>query len=151
MAVISASNYTSHTEHVILPRDIDKLIESLRKAAVGLPDEAYELTEDEEVELAALTAFRDEVVRVTGKLFDEATIVPEDEFEDYARDWASEIENIELVDAYVDWKRFADALKNNDYAYSRLCQGDEDRVTDVDGARVILLMEHDVEELAVQS
>lgn len=124
MASIRTGDYMSQIDHEIVGSSLTARIEELRKAPLGLDDEAYELTEDEEDELAALRAFRDEVEQVTGNHFDEATIVPAEEFTEHARDWAHGIADLELVDTFVDWEKFADSLKND--AYKPLAFGDDE-------------------------
>lgn len=116
MAAISVGDYVGGNHREITPNEISSRIEELQKAPLGLPDEAYELSDDEEDELAALIDFRDEVERVTGKHFDESTIVPEGEFQDHARDWAHGIGDFEFLDTYVDWEKFATDLRGEQYA-----------------------------------
>jgi hypothetical protein len=107
---ISIDDYRRAGQREIVPADISDRIETLRKAPLGLPDEAYDLDENEEAELSALVAFRDRVEQVTGNHFDEATIVPADEFEAHARDWAHGIGDFEFLDRYVNWAEFAEDL-----------------------------------------
>lgn len=113
MASISADDYTIHDQHVILPDDINNRIHYLRQATQGSQRQGS-APEDIE-EFNALRDFRDEVCARTGRRFAEATIVPESQFEDYARYEAHAVADIDIVDAYVDWARFAGNLKNDGY------------------------------------
>jgi hypothetical protein len=115
MAAISVGDYIGGNHREITPSEITARIDELQKAPLGLADEAYELSDDEEDELAALIDFRDDVERHTGNHFDEATIVPEGEFQDHARDWAHGIGDIDWLDSYVNWAEFASDLKGDRY------------------------------------
>lgn len=74
-------------------RDLDERLteledmESAYLDSIGSPMEEAPLDDDEQAELSALRELRDEV----GEWSDGNTMIPEDEFEDYARDLAYDI------------------------------------------------------------
>jgi antirestriction protein len=87
-------------------RDLEKEADELRDRV----DDGEELDEDEAKRLAEIESLRDEI----GEWFDGATLIPEDDFEDYARELAEDIGAID-PDAswpltYIDWEAAAEAL-----------------------------------------
>jgi uncharacterized protein YdcH (DUF465 family) len=95
---------------------INQLNDEIQQAQQdGMPLGDPDLT-DLQKRLGQLLEFYDEVKRVTGNHFDEATIVPEDLFEDHMRDWAHENGEVSAdLAGYVDWEKFAAAARQ-DYA-----------------------------------
>lgn len=122
MGDITVGDYVSQSQHEISASDINDRIEALKATIRECQQDNQEPDEDDERELAALIEFRDEVQRTTGNHFDEATIVPEDEFRDWARDWAHGIGDFEFLDKYVRWKEFAEDLRGD---YTALDFGDD--------------------------
>jgi hypothetical protein len=119
--MISASDYVSMSQHEIFPTDINDRITWLRSVEKdnGAAEE-LEMCDEEREELAALVDFRDRVQAETGNHFDEATIVPEDQFTEHARDWANSIADLDFLDSYVDWDEFAADLKGDRYTEMEL-------------------------------
>jgi hypothetical protein len=113
---ISADDYVSMSTHEISPTDINDRIEDLKKTVREAQHDGGEPFDEDVAELDALVAFRDEVERITGNHFDEAAIVPASTFEEHARDWAHGITDVDFLDTYVDWAKFADDLKGDRYA-----------------------------------
>ena len=124
MAAISASDYTSHDQHEIFAQDINNRIEELKRGIREAQQESQEPDADDVEECDALIAFRHRVEAETGNHFDEATIVPEDEFQNHARDWAHGISDFEFMDKYVKWEEFAEDLKTGGQ-YNALDFGDD--------------------------
>jgi hypothetical protein len=115
MNSISAGDYVSHDQHEIFAGDINDRIEQLRKTTREARQDGDEPFDEDVAELDALVEFRDQVQVETGNHFDEATIVPADQFEEHARDFAHGIADIEFLDTYVDWPKFGDDLKSDRY------------------------------------
>lgn len=98
----------------IYPNDVDGRIAELMPR-VG----SDELDDEELLELAALRKLKQDVKSATGRdwaVWHAATIVHEDGFTDYARNYATEIADLTLVESYVDWERFARDLKGDGYS-----------------------------------
>lgn len=115
MGAITASSYIGRNQHEIFAHEINGRIEELKTAIREAQQEGAEPDLDMAEELDALIEFRGRVRIETGMAFDRATIVPEDEFEDFARDWAHGTGEIEFLDRYVAWKQFADDLRDEHY------------------------------------
>ena len=94
MAFINAEMFTRAGQSEIRTADITNRIDGLRDD---------------------LTTFYDQVERVTGNHFDEATIVPEDSFVQHAQDWARSLADFDFLDSYVNWHRFAYDLRSERY------------------------------------
>jgi len=106
-------SYIIETNGYVYPNEIDGRIgELITEIGTGTPG-----GEDthEQVELAELRAFKDEVTGRVGQ-WSTAVIVPAASFKDHARDYAEDhVEGIELIDTFVNWSAFADHLIS-DYA-----------------------------------
>jgi hypothetical protein len=111
MSAISVDDYLDPNRNEIFAQDINNRIEHLKGQIREDQQEGRIPDEDAVAECDALIAFRDAVEVATGNHFDQATIVPEDEFENHARDWAHGIGDVEFLDPYVDWERFAADLR----------------------------------------
>lgn len=122
MGDITVGDYVSQSQHEISASDINDRIETLKGVIREAQQEGDDPFAEDEAELAALIEFRNEVQRTTGNHFDEATIVPEDEFRDWARDWAHGIGDFEFLDKCVRWEEFAEDLKGD---YTALDFGDD--------------------------
>ena len=120
---ISPDDYVSHDQHEIFAADLNARIDELKKTIREAQQEGDEPFDEDVEEADALIDFRDRVQAETGNHFDEATIVPEAQFEEHARDWAHGIGDFEFLDTYVDWEKFADDLKGE--RYTELDFGDE--------------------------
>lgn len=87
----------------------DLLDELVYFREVVLDDQQDEMDDDDRERLAALEELADEIGETTMR--DGETMIPEDEFEDYARDLASEIGAIDDDAGWparcIDWKQAA--------------------------------------------
>ncbi len=115
MGAITVDDFVSRGQNEIFVSDINDRIETLKRQVREAQQDGGEPFVEDEDELAALVEFRDRVQAETGNHFDEATIVPEDLFEDHAKDWAHGIGDFEFLDPYVNWEKFADDLKGERY------------------------------------
>lgn len=115
MDSINASDYTSSNQAEIFPSDINERIDELSLVIRDTKADGDEPFDEDVAELNALENFRHEVARLTDNHFDEATIVPEDKFAEHARDWAHGISDIDFLDSYVDWDKFARDLRSDRY------------------------------------
>lgn len=115
MGAITASSYIRRGQHQFFGHDVNGRIEELKTAIREAQQEDVEPETDMVEELDALIEFRDRVQAETGKTFGRATIVPEDEFEEFARDWAHGTGEIGFLDRYVAWEKFAAGLMEEHY------------------------------------
>jgi len=92
----------------------DRLIElqGMREAYLDNPYSEVDLDDDEQAELAALLEIDDLEYLAT----DNAVLIPESEFEDYARSYATELWGNELEASWpfncIDWKQAANDLSS---------------------------------------
>jgi hypothetical protein len=114
MVVIRTDDYASRNQNEIFASSIVNRVEELH-TEVHENNMAGEYDEDATAEWEALLVFRGQVERVTGKHFEEATIVPEEMFTEHARQWANELADIEFLDTYVNWEKFAADLRADRY------------------------------------
>lgn len=114
MGAIAAADYLGRNQHEISTADINGRIDELRTHQDGIDfDRNEEFTDEDLEELAALVDFRDQVEARTGNHFDEATIVPESQLTEYARDWANSLSN------NVEFQDYAVLAFGNDTVYVR--------------------------------
>lgn len=107
-------------------RDLDNELDELQQRADAEQEEREEyddigdkaepfsasdpLDDDERERLSSLTTLRDEFDSRDWR--DGVTLIPESDFEDYARETAEDIGDIpDYLAAYIDWERFADAVR----------------------------------------
>ena len=94
-------------------RDLDKELDELRDRR---DDEDAELDEEDTERLAALGVLEDEL---GGSLWqDDGTMIPEEDFEDYARDLAEDLGYATNSDSnpllgYIDWGAWAEDIKHD--------------------------------------
>lgn len=115
MAAISTGDYVSQSAAEIFSSDINDRIETLKGQIRESLQEGDEPFDEDVAEYDELREFRDRVQAETGNHFDQATIVPDDRFEDHARDWAHGISDFEFLEKYVDWAEFAKDLRTDRY------------------------------------
>lgn len=123
MGAISTDYYISGNQSEIFACDINNRIEELKRQIREVQQDGDDPFVEDEEELAALIEFRDRVQVATGNHFDEATVVPDDLFEEHARDWAEGLGDFEFLAPYVNWEKFADDLKAE--RYTQLDFGDD--------------------------
>ena len=96
-------------------RDLDKELDELKDRRDD-EDQDWPLDEEDTERLAAL---EDLAGQLGGSLFqDETTMIPEEDFEDYAQDWAGDVgyagdgalKDNPLLN-YIDWGWWAESLK----------------------------------------
>lgn len=91
----------------------DLLDELVYFREVVLDDQQDEMDDDDRERLAALEELADEIGETTMR--DGETMIPEDEFEDYARDFAEDIGAIDSEArwpaCHIDWEAAADDLR----------------------------------------
>jgi len=124
MAYIAADDFTTTGQTGIFPADVNERIEYLKKTIREAQQDGDEPFDEDVQEYDELIAFRAEVEQATGADFDTATIVPDEQFEDYAREYAEEaaLADINFLVPFVKWDKFADSLKAD---YRRLDFGDD--------------------------
>lgn len=114
MAAISVDDYITRGDSVIVPDGINKRIETLKALLREAEQEGDEPFVEDVAEYEALVGFREDVgIATGGKDFESVTIVPDELFDDYARDYAYEISEIDFLAPFVDWEKFADSLKQD--------------------------------------
>jgi hypothetical protein len=115
-------SYIIETNGYVHPHEIDGRISELIKEIAVVVTYSEEIQEARK-ELAALRAFKDEVIGRVGD-WTSAIIVPAADFEDHARDYAEDhVEGLDLIDGYVNWAGFANNLID-DYAAIETADGD---------------------------
>lgn len=122
MADIYLGNYQDPTQNELFARDVQARIEELKSSIRKAQQSGEDLDEHDVREYDALVTFRDRVESQVDRNFEDVTIVPDDSFADYARDYAESLSNIDHLATYVDWDAFANALKAD---YTPLVFGDE--------------------------
>lgn len=94
---------------------LDKLAKELSDLEAPLEDED-ELDEDERERLTALRKLDDQLFTSMDEYAaNESLLIPEEEFEDYCQQWASDCGYAESESSplswYIDWERWADDMK----------------------------------------
>lgn len=114
---VSLSWEINGNEMNLYPYEVDKRIAELEDLAEQARSDLDLMDDEEREELAALRELREDVQRAVAsrEAWDSATIVSDDGFTEYARDWANSLADLDVVDSYVNWDEFAANLKQ-DYA-----------------------------------
>jgi hypothetical protein len=123
VTAVSVDDFLGRGQSEIFATDIRDEVELRRDFIADTREAGDDPYEDDEAKLAQLLRFVEDVERATGGSFDTATLVPEDLFPDYIRDWAEEAYGLpQEISNCVDWTKFADRCRDS---YTAVPLGDD--------------------------